>query len=698
MLIKPITLAVLLLVSSLLSAQTHTTAVLDQPQTFTAAQKFSQLDNVYVVGNGSNTNLATTVSNASTGGTIYVPPGYTEIVTSTVAVNKSLHIIMDGSTLTYSGASSPLFTVTASNVTLEGWNNASILVTAFGGYVGTYTGTVDSFTAKGLTIIGNGNNTGTITINNGSPTVTGQGTNFPQSIQGGLIEVPQAGSAAPYVGTVSTWNSATSLTLSSNWTNPTVTTTPNWTMMNSQAGFQNPSGQTLTNFRFIDNIISNVTLGISVNADLGGNVDGVLYQGNQLTNIFGMQSGEGYGLHFANGNQVTVNSVVSYTPSDVRIISNHTNNIQRHDIYMARGSGALIQGNVSENHRSTVQAGVQLPSFEINRSTEVVLNGNMAINGSDGCISVDSGNLARDNNVVVSSNGCRNVKGFYPIVVGTSNPATDGIPAGVLITGNAVWEDQSITSGFGGSVITVQSGKRIMISNNDMYILNLTSGVSMFQIQGSGETAGTTTYNDDVQFFGNHVYCTTNGGTCYGVEFRSAAAGSGMNVGIRNHRYNGIPNVQSFLFDATQSATLLLSVVDTLPGGLDLTKTQVFPGSIPNAIHLTGLVANSGPTTIWTTLAGTGNGAAGTYRVCFDAYTTTSGSGTTSTVTVNWNDGNAKTFTSATWALNSVTSTGQVAGCQTIHSAASQAITVGTASGTYGTSVYALDATVEQIQ
>jgi hypothetical protein len=610
---------------------------------FTGSNTFSKLNNVYVIGNGLNTNLATTVLNAPTGGTVYCPPGYAETDTATIAVNKSLHIILDACTITNNGASTPLFTITASNVTIEGWNNSSILLTAFGAYAGTYTGTVSNFTAKGLTITGNGNNTGTVTINNGSPTVTGQGTNFPTSIVGGTIEVPQAGSSVPYVGTVQTWNSATSLTLTVNWANPTVTTTPNWTMANQQAGFQNPSGQTLSNFRFEDNEISNVMLGISVNADLGGNVDGVLYQGNHLSNVFGLQTGEGYCLHFANGSTVTVNTVVSYTASNVRILGNHTNNCQRHDIYFARGSGGEIIGNTSENHRSTVQAGTQLPPFEINRSTEVSLVGNIAINPSDGCVSVDSGNLARDNNVLVANNECRNVGGFYPIVVGTTNPATDGFPAGVTITNNRIWEDQSVSGGFGGSVITVQSGKRVNVNDNDIYALNLANGTSMFQVAGSGETSGTTTYSDDVQIRNNHVYATLNGGTAYGIEFKSAAAGSGMTVGVRGQRYNGVLNANSFLFDATQAASLLISVVDTLTGGLDVTKTGSIVSGSPLAMSTSVLISPAAPTitgagcggTVATISAPNGTGA-------FDIFTGTAPTSggctiTMPTSTTGWN-------------------------------------------------------------
>jgi hypothetical protein len=88
---------------------------------------------------------------------------------------------------------------------------------------------------------------------------------------------------------------------------------------------------------------------------------------------------------------------------------------------------------------------------------------------------------------------------------------------------------------------------------------------------------------------------------------------------------------------------------------------------------------------------------AGLYRLCFNAATTTSGTGTTATVSVIWNDGNAKTFTSATFALNAVDVTGQANGCQIVRAAASTNIQVSTA-GTFGTSVYRLDATVEALQ
>jgi hypothetical protein len=106
----------------------------------------------------------------------------------------------------------------------------------------------------------------------------------------------------------------------------------------------------------------------------------------------------------------------------------------------------------------------------------------------------------------------------------------------------------------------------------------------------------------------------------------------------------------------------------------------------------TGLVAALGATTLLSVPA------AGLYRVSFNGATTTSGTGTTATVTITWNDGNAKSFTSATFALNAVDITGQVNGVLVVRAAVSTTIQISTTVGAIGTSVYRLDATAERLQ
>lgn len=110
-------------------------------------------------------------------------------------------------------------------------------------------------------------------------------------------------------------------------------------------------------------------------------------------------------------------------------------------------------------------------------------------------------------------------------------------------------------------------------------------------------------------------------------------------------------------------------------------------------VALTGQTANLGATSVYA------SAPAGVYRVTVTALTTTSGTGTTANLNVLWTDeGGAKTDAVGTWALNSVTSTGQINKTEIIRVAASTNIQVSVTAGTYGTSAYAIYAQVERLQ
>jgi hypothetical protein len=128
-----------------------------------------------------------------------------------------------------------------------------------------------------------------------------------------------------------------------------------------------------------------------------------------------------------------------------------------------------------------------------------------------------------------------------------------------------------------------------------------------------------------------------------------------------------------------------------------LTTTGTGVAPILGAFTQAGLTTNLASVALYTTRA-SGAGSAGTYRVCVNAWTTTSGTGETTTVNVIYNNGSATIIKAIapTLALNSLSS--PVDSCTTLHSAAGQAIQVSTTAGKYGTSVYALDATVEQVR
>lgn len=108
-------------------------------------------------------------------------------------------------------------------------------------------------------------------------------------------------------------------------------------------------------------------------------------------------------------------------------------------------------------------------------------------------------------------------------------------------------------------------------------------------------------------------------------------------------------------------------------------------------IHLTGQTANLAATDIYTAPV------SGLYMLYCHARTTTSGTGTTATMSFTYADeGGAKTATSGTWALNSVTITGTGSMNYPAHISAGTAIKF-SVTGTFGTSVYAVDAWVMRI-
>lgn len=108
-------------------------------------------------------------------------------------------------------------------------------------------------------------------------------------------------------------------------------------------------------------------------------------------------------------------------------------------------------------------------------------------------------------------------------------------------------------------------------------------------------------------------------------------------------------------------------------------------------VHLTGQTANLAATSIYAAPV------TGLYLINVQCRTTTAGSGTTATFTLTWADeGGAKSFTSGTFALNSVAIAGVVTTTIPIHVNSGTAVQIAV-SGTIGTSVYAVDAWLERI-
>jgi hypothetical protein len=303
------------------------------------------------------------------------------------------------------------------------------------------------------------------------------------------------------------------------------------TVSDAQTGFGNNSGQTLSGIRITNNTLAGLMVGISLNANLSGSITDALVEGNRITNTVGTNSGQGYGIHHANG---------SGNPSLVRIIGNYIEGSQRHDIYQAAGSGVSIVGNHTLNHRAGVCAGVDRPSITIGRSSDVIVADNVVEGTCDAAFDVftDTSGLT-SNNVRIVNNVVRNWKNFPAIQIGDPAPATNGFPTDVVVSGNHFYTDLAVTSGSGSataSAIYLFSGKRVTFSDNSFYMTGSTSTSYIIDIIGQSETAGTTNYNDDVRFVGNQSFGSGTGNTMFRLE--SAACGANTRYDFWDNRIN----------------------------------------------------------------------------------------------------------------------------------------------------------------
>lgn len=392
------------------------------------------------------------------------------------------------------------------------------------------------------------------------------------------------------------------------------------------------SGQFLTDVKVLDNDMENPMIGITYNADLSGDIQGGLIQGNRIDNVVGSAAGQGYGIHHSNGAGMGAASTgttgttltdtgkawatnawiggtvvsggstllitgntgtvltgaggwVGGTPapglsyvvtggSQMRIIGNTISRAHRISIYQARGSGVAIIGNTSKYHK--IGEAVQgVGAINIARSCHVVVSGNNLIGGADCGIaaSTDSAGLIGydigiDNNTISDS---VNTTG-NDLVIGSTAPDVDGFMEQVSVTKNRIYRSVASTQ----AMLRINAGKRVLINGNQLYRLNHQSGASAvghIQIAGNLETAGTALYTDEVVISDNLLYGTKAGGaaTVNAFDFPSAAATSGIGVDISDNHIN-VPD-NAFLFRATQTNPNI-RVANNPTTGLDLSLAQ----------------------------------------------------------------------------------------------------------------------------
>lgn len=252
------------------------------------------------------------------------------------------------------------------------------------------------------------------------------------------------------------------------------------------------SGPVLKDIRILNCYISNTTLGVSFSADTSGSIDGLLVQGCRIETVVGTTSGYGYGIHHASSD-LTVSQ-------NVRIVNNTIVAAQRHSIYQAKGSGVVIANNTIRDHRLSVGDLSLLSALVVSRSANVSVTGNVFLGSSDSSLSVGgvAGGTASRNITVTGNTFADSANAVPHLVVGQQDPATEGFPTGVTISGNSFYSTSVVEA------IRIYSGKHVQISGNTIRNIS-TAGSGCIVFYGSGESGASASYTDDISIIGNLI-------------------------------------------------------------------------------------------------------------------------------------------------------------------------------------------------
>lgn len=274
--------------------------------------------------------------------------------------------------------------------------------------------------------------------------------------------------------------------------------TGNAVVGDAHAGVYCNSGQTIVGCTVRNNIIRDVTLGISFSADGGGSINGLLIQGNDLENIVGTAPGTGYGINHGGS---------SATPANVRIIGNRISRAQRHSIYQSKGAGVIIANNTIHSHRLDVADGVStLTAVMIARSADILFIGNTITDYSDGALylaGVDVGTFAQ-NYRVIGNLFLRQLNSVNTLYIGALTPTTDSPPTDIVVAQNSFRPNLAA----GTTSIHIYNGKRMQIVDNYIYN-NATTSSNGIRLAGTGETGATNTYSDDITIARNYINVVT---------------------------------------------------------------------------------------------------------------------------------------------------------------------------------------------
>lgn len=254
---------------------------------------------------------------------------------------------------------------------------------------------------------------------------------------------------------------------------------------NKHKGVWSDSGQTWKDVEIEYNDISGVINGISLNSNLSGSVVGCKVRFNKISNVVGVNTGEGYGIQWA---------YPGASEDAVECAFNEIDGAQRHSIYCAAGGHSTIFKNTIKNHRQGVAAAVGRYAINVLRGSNVRVANNWIEDGYDGYInisgSLDTGVAAKDieccyNTLINRQNAVEYIK------VGEAT-ATPTETSNINVHHNTISQDFSVFAG--GIGVVIDNGINVRFDDNTLKYKNATSGTQIFVKWGS------TLYSSDSYF------------------------------------------------------------------------------------------------------------------------------------------------------------------------------------------------------
>jgi len=292
-----------------------------------------------------------------------------------------------------------------------------------------------------------------------------------------------------------------------------------------QEGIGNFSGQTISNTKFHDIKIRDLNIGLECNADGGGTYNRCEIYRNNISNIVGTATGQGYGIVLSN---VTA----------AKISDNRIDAAQRHSIYHGKStqSGSIISHNIITNHRQNVATANRVGALVVVRSSGVLVDGNVITNHYDGCLDIshDTAQAASAADITVTNNSClyrqNNVDDLY---IGELAIPTNSTTSRIVVDGNTFKNDYAQT--VNTSDVFIYNGTNVSYINNSHTRTGTTAATISYIIElGHNSAINTSTDFDNVIVKNNHITLTgsdLSSVQCVSIESDVTTGTSAVRVG-----------------------------------------------------------------------------------------------------------------------------------------------------------------------